>query len=272
VWRSVPGGTWANISGSLPASGSFEVTHLADMDTDGLLDVVAFGNSQGRVWLGDGAGAWTQAASFTTPQAGEYAALTTGDADHNGRRDIALVSREGNWPSDRNKLHLFSETSMPGATAVRITGPTANHTLRAGSAVFIDWLAAVPAGDSAAVTLELSRTGPEGPWRTIVAQASNNGRHQFNLNTAGPTDEACLRATLETAAHGSTEHVLGPLIILGAACPADFNADGTLNTQDVLAFLNAWAAGDPEGDFNHDGTVNTLDVLAYLNAWTEGCL
>jgi hypothetical protein len=54
-------------------------------------------------------------------------------------------------------------------------------------------------------------------------------------------------------------------------CPGDFNGDGSVNTLDVLAFLNAWSAGDPSGDFNRDGTINTLDVLAFLNAWSAGC-
>lgn len=55
------------------------------------------------------------------------------------------------------------------------------------------------------------------------------------------------------------------------ACPADFNGDGTVNTQDVLAFLNAWASHDQRADFNGDGAINTQDVLAFLNAWTAGC-
>ncbi|VAX39189.1 hypothetical protein MNBD_PLANCTO03-2044 [hydrothermal vent metagenome] len=55
------------------------------------------------------------------------------------------------------------------------------------------------------------------------------------------------------------------------ACPADFNADGEVDTRDVLAFLNAWTADAPEADFNADGTIDTRDVLAFLNAWTEGC-
>ena len=55
------------------------------------------------------------------------------------------------------------------------------------------------------------------------------------------------------------------------ACPADFNGDGDVDTRDVIAFLNAWSAGDPSADFNGDGTVNTLDVLAFLNAWSAGC-
>jgi hypothetical protein len=54
-------------------------------------------------------------------------------------------------------------------------------------------------------------------------------------------------------------------------CAADFNGDGSVNTMDVLAFLNAWSAGDASADFNADGTVNTLDVLAFLNAWSAGC-
>jgi cytochrome c peroxidase len=53
-------------------------------------------------------------------------------------------------------------------------------------------------------------------------------------------------------------------------CIADFNRDNTVNTQDVLAFLNDWAAGDSKADFNGDGTVNTLDVLAFLNDWNAG--
>ncbi|MFG0259369.1 MAG: GC-type dockerin domain-anchored protein [Phycisphaerales bacterium JB041] len=58
---------------------------------------------------------------------------------------------------------------------------------------------------------------------------------------------------------------------IGANCLGDFNRDGTVNTLDVLAFLNAWSAGDHSADFNRDGTVNTLDVLAFLNAWSAGC-
>lgn len=54
-------------------------------------------------------------------------------------------------------------------------------------------------------------------------------------------------------------------------CPGDFNSDGAVNTQDILAFLNAWTAGDEAADFNDDGSVNTLDVLAFLNVWTGGC-
>jgi hypothetical protein len=50
---------------------------------------------------------------------------------------------------------------------------------------------------------------------------------------------------------------------------ADFNGDGSVNTQDVLAFLNAWNNQDSSSDCNGDGTVNTQDVLCFLNVWNS---
>lgn len=61
------------------------------------------------------------------------------------------------------------------------------------------------------------------------------------------------------------------VVRLGEPCAADFNGDGTADTQDVSAFLNAWTAGDASADANGDGEVNTLDVSAFLNAWVAGC-
>lgn len=54
-------------------------------------------------------------------------------------------------------------------------------------------------------------------------------------------------------------------------CIADWDGDGGTDTQDFLAFLNAWAAGDPTADLNGDGTVNTLDFIEFLNLWSSGC-
>ena len=54
-------------------------------------------------------------------------------------------------------------------------------------------------------------------------------------------------------------------------CIADFNGDEQVNTNDVLAFLNAWNARDPRADVNDDGNINTNDVLAFLNEWNQPC-
>lgn len=54
-------------------------------------------------------------------------------------------------------------------------------------------------------------------------------------------------------------------------CLADWNANGTVDTQDFTDFLNSWAALDPEADLNRDGTTDTRDISLWLNVWNYGC-
>lgn len=51
---------------------------------------------------------------------------------------------------------------------------------------------------------------------------------------------------------------------------ADFNADGAVNTLDVLGFLNSWNAHDAAADCDGNGVVDTRDVSCFLNLWV-GC-
>ncbi|MCC7389438.1 MAG: FG-GAP repeat protein [Phycisphaerales bacterium] len=54
-------------------------------------------------------------------------------------------------------------------------------------------------------------------------------------------------------------------------CRPDYNEDGTVDTRDVLAFLNLFAARKGRADYDGNNTVNTMDVLAFLNDWVAGC-
>jgi hypothetical protein len=55
------------------------------------------------------------------------------------------------------------------------------------------------------------------------------------------------------------------------SCDADVDGNGVVDTRDVIAFLNLWAAEDDRADFDDNGTIDTRDVIAFLNAWTAGC-
>lgn len=55
------------------------------------------------------------------------------------------------------------------------------------------------------------------------------------------------------------------------ACTADWDSNGSINTLDVLGFLNEWVAQVPSADLDHSGSVDILDVLIFLNAWSTGC-
>jgi hypothetical protein len=57
----------------------------------------------------------------------------------------------------------------------------------------------------------------------------------------------------------------------GGDCYADFNGDGSVDTRDVIAFLNAWNADDPASDCDENGVIDTRDVICFLNGWTAGC-
>lgn len=48
---------------------------------------------------------------------------------------------------------------------------------------------------------------------------------------------------------------------------ADWNADGVVNTADLLAFLADWSAGEPAVDLNADGAIDTRDAVIFLKAW-----
>ncbi len=58
---------------------------------------------------------------------------------------------------------------------------------------------------------------------------------------------------------------------LAAPCPADFNGDSLVNSQDFFDFLNAFFSLDPSADFNGDTLINSQDFFDFLNAFFAGC-
>jgi hypothetical protein len=54
-------------------------------------------------------------------------------------------------------------------------------------------------------------------------------------------------------------------------CPADFNADRVVTSQDFFDFLAAFFNNYPAADINADGTVTSQDFFDFLTAFFGGC-
>ncbi len=59
----------------------------------------------------------------------------------------------------------------------------------------------------------------------------------------------------------------------GGGCPADWDGSGSVNSNDISAFLTAWLADVQNGttfaDFDQNGAVNSNDISAFLTAWLD---
>jgi hypothetical protein len=55
------------------------------------------------------------------------------------------------------------------------------------------------------------------------------------------------------------------------SCPADHNRDDAVDSRDLVAFLNDWAAGRIAADCDGSGQIDASDVACFLTVWQAGC-
>jgi hypothetical protein len=60
-------------------------------------------------------------------------------------------------------------------------------------------------------------------------------------------------------------------VAMAPTCRADFNADGSANSQDFFDFLTAFFGADPSADFNDDAVINSQDFFDFLSEFFTGC-
>lgn len=190
-------GQWISYSGNLPSTGNFEATQLFDMNLDGYVDVCAYGNRTFSLYLGNGSGNWTYETGLTLPSPGYLSAFRVGrDADHNGFPDLVIIADSGSWFVYRNKVKFFKEASIPSQIQIKPVYPRGGERFRAGSVRFIDWISAVPQGQGT-VKLEISLSGPNGPWELIANNLPDNGRYQWIIPLNYSSNNCYIRYTLK---------------------------------------------------------------------------
>jgi hypothetical protein len=98
-------------------------------------------------------------------------------------------------------------------------------------------------------------------------------------NTCPQPSGACCSGTVcsiasQAACSGSFQgvgSVCGPSGNPTTCCPANYNATGGIDVQDIFDFLGGWFAGAAAADFNHSGNLTVQDIFDFLAAWFTGC-
>ncbi len=96
----------------------------------------------------------------------------------------------------------------------------------------------------------------------------------------GWTVDQMRRAITLTATDWTANGATDPLFVRGfgiinalaastGVCPADWNADGGVDGDDVIAFFTQWDAN--QADYNASGGTDGDDVIAFFSDWDSGC-
>ncbi|MCL4741524.1 MAG: hypothetical protein KJZ54_04900 [Phycisphaerales bacterium] len=273
------GGVWeqtARLASPSASVGSFFAQSLAA--GDGVIAVGSMGDDSAgvdagavHVYVRGGDGGWEFGATITAADATAGALFGASVALHDGV--MAVGAMAGDSGPFTGAACVFRENGAGWTQEARLAPPVPSPHLYFGRAVAVH-------GSTAAVGSYRDDTGATDAGAVLVyEEAGGAWTHAATLMAKSPDQGDWLGhavsmddGVIAAGAHGDDDNGA----FSGAAwvferCRADFNHDGEVNTLDVLAFLNAYASGDPKADVNGDGVINTLDVLAFLNAYAAGC-
>ncbi len=248
---------WITYSSGLPATGNYYLIQCGDINGDEHQDIVVYKDTVGTIYLGNGAGMWTQDATWTMPAPGYFSAMSVdGDVDFDGREDIVIQAEEYGSPFDHNCLRLYSPWLEPSDLSGYVKTPHGSETLFSDSVATIRWMSSVPPGQgSANVTILLSQHGISGPWMTLADEYPNAGWYQWSVQGT-PSNTCRIKIVLSTATDSYT-----------MMSDTDFSIMNTNHT--LIAYAGGPYTAEPQVDIFFNGLASG-GVPPYLWYWEFG--
>jgi len=144
---------------------------------------------------------------------------------HYERIDIVFIRHhtQAQEVDEQNFFHVYREASAGTDLGVRFVRPWGGEHYVGGSVQFIDWISEVP-GLAARVAIDLSRTGPGGPWTEIVSDVPDGGRPGHLCHTHHPAHPLHRRLRRVALPHR-------PHLRLSGRRPAGFPPEGNPGTR-----------------------------------------
>lgn len=259
-------------AGNSANNSSYRISTIGAQQTDGGRRIHFAGNTQReqpaiQAWADHGLG---------VNQPDPAVSLTPIDIDNDGRFWVGSKVRDngdGTYTYDYAIQNLTSDRSggsfsVPVPAGVNVTDIDFSGALYHSGEPYdmTDWAAEVANG---AITWSVVSTGnPDNDnalrWGTLYS-------FRFTADAPGTMAEAELGLFKPGFPGSASVSVDAPDLV--ACSPADVAADfGVLNIDDVIAFLDFYAEGDPTADLAAPtGVFNIDDVLAYVDAFAAGC-
>lgn len=149
------------------------------------------------------------------------------------------------------------QTLSVGATSASLYQWRVESPANSGS--FVDLIGTTFTESSSGLSFDMSGVGTS----SLAVSNFILGSHPSTLRFRARAINNC--GSIESAAAIVTINDCPP------ACLADFNRDGGVDGDDVIAFFAAWDAASSLADTNLDGGVDGDDVILFFSRWDSGC-
>jgi hypothetical protein len=187
-------------------------------------------------------------------------------------RRLAVAQARNNTPE---------ALSTGGSASMRVEVVSPSRPLRAALA-FHDAPAALNASFTPVNDLDLEAVSPSG----VVYRG--NGMNSAGVSVPGAAADAIntieqiivpepepgvwtLRVAARAVNVGRQGFGVAATFAGTPACPADINADGTVDFNDLLEFLNRYNERSPQAELTGDGVVDQADLVEFLHRYNSGC-